>query len=342
MKRYQYLDAARGIAMMLVIIAHSCGLSKYLIYFFIQIFFILSGYLYRPGRSYAENIGRKARRLLLPYFGYNAILLLFYALTGRTAAETRFSALGILYSRACLYDTTTTAWEENILFFDVANSATWYLTSFFTASLVFYLVIDKCLESRKFLTGCLAVLTLVTMALAELPVLLPWSLDIAFVGALFMIVGTLLERAAFFEKKQKAGWFFGLLALYVVLVTVNPGLNTSIREYGVYQRWSVPFYILIGISGTLVCIWIAKLVQETIVGRFLVYVGQNTMILLGFHILGLELFGIIAGRFFDVAALPAAGYVLYHVVRIAASMCDSLVVGKVIDFGMKFLKGKRV
>ncbi len=341
MKRYKYLDVARGIAMMLVIIAHSCGLSKYLIYFFIQIFFILSGYLYRPGRSYAENIKKKAGRLLIPYFGYNGVLLLFYALTGRTMAETRFSALGILYSRACLYDTTTTAWEENVLFFDVANSATWYLTSFFTASLVFYLVIDKCLESRKYLIGCFLILTVITMALAELPVLLPWSVDIAFVGTLFMITGTLLERASFFEKKRGAGWFVGLLALYVVLVTVNPGLNTSIREYGVYQRWSVPFYILIGISGTLVCIWIAKLVQETPVGGFLAYVGQNTMILLGFHILGLELFGIIAGRFFDVAALPAAGYVLYHVVRIAASMCGSLIVGKVIDIGKKIILKKR-
>lgn len=341
MKRYKYLDAARGIAMMLVIIAHSCGLSKYLIYFFIQIFFLLSGYLYRPGRSYAENIKRKAKRLLIPYFGYNAVLLLFYMATGRTVSETRFSALGIVYSRACLYDTTTTAWEENVLFFDVANSATWYLTSFFTASLVYYLVIDKCLESRKYLISCFIALTVITMALAELPVLLPWSVDIAFVGALFMIVGTLLERASFFEEKRSAGWFFGLLALYVVLVTVNPGLNTSIREYGVYQRWSVPFYIFIGISGSLVCIWIAKLVQETCVGRFLVYVGQNTMILLGFHILGLELFGIIAGRFFDVAALPAAGYVLYHIVRIAASMCGSLIVGKVYEAGKERILKKR-
>lgn len=341
MTRYKFLDVARGIGMMLVIIAHSCGLSRYLIYYFIQLFFILSGYLYKPGRSYKESILKKAKRLLIPYFVYNAVLLVFYALMGRTAEETKLSALGILYSRACLYDTTTTATENNIFLLNISNSAMWYLTAFFMASLVYHLVIDKCLESKKFLIGCLTVLTILTMALAELPILLPWSMDIAFVGAIFMIVGTLMGRAKFFEQKWNPGLVIATFVCYVTLTTINTDLNTSIREYGLYGRWSVPFYIIIGISGSTLAIWVARLVQDTIVGKFLCYIGQNTVILLGFHILILEMFAIVVSRFIYVGGLSTPAYVLYHAVRIAVSIAGCLILQKVLDIVKAKLQARK-
>lgn len=331
MGRYKYLDAARGIGMMLVVIGHSVGLSKYLIYYFIQLFFILSGYLYKPGRSYGENIAKKAKRLLVPYFVYSTVLLAFYVLMGRTLEETKFSAIGILYSRFCLYDVTTTPDDANIFFFNIANGGTWYLTAFFVTGLVFHLVIDKCLENRKFLIGTVVVLTVITMALAELPILLPWSIDIAFVGTVFMIVGALLKKAEFFEKKWNIWLILGTFACYMILVAINPELNTSAREYGIYGRWSVPLYIIIGITGSILCIWVAKLVQDTFVGTFLVYIGQNTIILLSFHILGLAVFEMIAGRFLDIGSLTGMAYWGYHIVRISASVCGCLILGKLID-----------
>ncbi len=75
MKHFRYLDIARGIGLLLVIISHSCGLSPYLINYYIPLFFVVSGYLYKEGRSYGENIRHKAKRLLIPYFGYSAVLL---------------------------------------------------------------------------------------------------------------------------------------------------------------------------------------------------------------------------------------------------------------------------
>ena len=80
MKRYQYLDVARGFGLLLVIISHSCGLSRFLINYYIPLFFVVSGYIYKEGRSYKENIEHKAKRLLIPYFGYSAVLLAVYVL----------------------------------------------------------------------------------------------------------------------------------------------------------------------------------------------------------------------------------------------------------------------
>lgn len=329
MKHLKHLDVARGVGLLLVIISHSCGLSSYLINYYIPLFFVVSGYIYKEGRGYQENIIRKAKRLLIPYFGYSAVLLVFYAVTGRTFEETRASAFGVLYSRYCLYDTTM--YQDNVYLFTVANGAMWYLTAFFVTSLVYHLVIDRCLANRKFLGGCLVALTVITMALAELPILLPWSIDIACVGALFMIVGTLLGNGEFFEKKWNIPLVVGTLVIYMLLSTINPGINMSVREYGKYGALSVPFFILIGITGSVLCIWLGKMIQNNIVGRLMAYIGQNTIILLAFHILGLEVFEMIAGKIIDIGALSGGTFVLYHTIRIATSVCGCLVLGKIVE-----------
>lgn len=341
MKRLRYLDVAKGIGLLLVIISHSCGLSSYLINYYIPLFFVVSGYIYKEGRGYGENIRRKAKRLLVPYFGYSAVLLAFYAVIGRTMEETKASAFGILYSRYCLYDTSV--FTENVYLFTVANGAMWYLTAFFAASLVYHLLIDKCLASKKFLAGCMIALTGITMVLNQLPILLPWSIDIACVAAVFMIVGTLLGRNSFFEKEWNIPLIIGTAIVYIGLSTINPGINMSTREYGVYQTLSVPLFILIGISGSVLCIWAGKLIQNNIIGKLMEYIGRNTVVLLAFHLLGFEIFTKTFMKLTgvsDIAALAPIPYAVYHAVRIITSVCGCLVLAEVIGHVKLILQKK--
>ncbi len=332
--RLRYLDIARGIGIMLVIISHAHGLSSYLINFYIPIFFVISGFTYREGRGYREHIGKKAKRLLIPYFVYSFILLGIYVVLGRTAEETKFSLFGILYSRFCLYDMSTHT--ENVFLFTIANGAMWYLTAFFVTSLIYHLVIDIALKRKRNLILILSALLSVTMLLAELPVLLPWSLDIACVGTIFMIAGTLLGRAGFYEKKCKIWQVVCVLAAYLLLSSVNPGINMSVREYGIYERWSVPFFILIGITGSMLCIWAAQLLEKTIAGTVVEYIGKHTIILMAFHIFGLEVFHMIAGKVLDVEHLSGVAELCYIVVRVTASVTGCLLLGKGIEMGKRW------
>lgn len=328
MQRYKYLDIARGIGLMLVIISHSSGLSSYLINFYIPLFFVLSGYVYKPGRSYAKNVSRKAKRLLIPYFGYSALLFAFYALTGRSAEEMKLSLFGVFYSRFCLYPAAA---EENVYLFTIANGAMWYLTAFFVAGLLYHLVVDRCLKSRGFLVGCLVLLAAVTMAFSFLPVLLPWSIDLIGAAVFFMLAGTLLGRAQFFEKKWNVPLIFVVLVGYIALSTVNPGINMSLREYGAYGAFSVPLFLAIGLGGSMLCIWLGKLIEKLAVGRAFSYIGQHTILLLSLHIFGLEMFERIAGRFMDPHALTGAGFAAYHAVRVVVVVCGLLIFGKLLE-----------
>ena len=144
------------------------------------------------GKSYKQNMKRKTERLLVPYFLGSIVLLGIYKVLGRTTKEMLFSGIGILYSRYCFYNMDIAAEKNNIFFLDIANGAMWYLTSLFTAGAVYYAVIDVCIRSKKKCAGYIICFLAVSVCLAKLPILLPWSIDIAFAGAVLMIAGTLL------------------------------------------------------------------------------------------------------------------------------------------------------
>ena len=327
-QKLKYMDVARGLALLLVIISHANGLNLYLIFYYIQIFFIISGYVYRPGRNYRENIRKKAVRLLVPYFGYSALLWTFYAVVRRNMNEILHSLFGVFYSRFYFYKV---GWREDpVALLDIANGAMWYLTAFFVTALLFHLIADKCLANWKLTVAWSAGLLLISMALNELPILLPWSIDIAGVTTVLMLIGAWMRKMEFFEKKVNFWMVAGMMVVYLGIATFNGYLNTSVRIYGRFDSWSVPLYMVVSVSGSILCIWLSKGIQNLKIGKVLAYLGTHSMELICVHMVVLEVFEIVAMRFFDVHAFTGILMAVYQTVRITAAVAVALAAGRVI------------
>ncbi len=59
--------------------SHSCGIPKigrYLVGFYVPVFFVVTGYLYRDGSSFKTLVKKRAKQILLPYFAVNSVLLI--------------------------------------------------------------------------------------------------------------------------------------------------------------------------------------------------------------------------------------------------------------------------
>ena len=166
----------------------------------------------------------------------------------------------------------------------------WYLTSLFTAGAVYYAVIDVCIRSKKKCAAYIICFLAVSVCLAKLPILLPWSIDIAFAGAVLMIAGTLLGQNCSIEKWKKK-WIFCIVVLFFVLAKVNPGINISVRSYGNYGAWSVLLFILVGICGSILCMWAGAMIESMWLGKILAYIGKNTVVILIFHIFYITKYG---------------------------------------------------
>lgn len=329
------MDVAKGAALLVIIISHANGINFFLIAPVIPTFMMISGYFYRPGRGYGESVKRRAKRLLIPYFGYSALLWVFYAVIRRNLDEMLFSLFGIFYSKFCIYNPLTH--EEPVELLNIANGAMWYLTAFFAVCLVFHLIVDKCLASWKITAFWVVILLAVSMLLSELPVLLPWSIDMAGMLTIFMIAGAWMRKTGFFEKKEKWWMVAGALLFYVIVGTFNGYQNSSVRNYGQFGWLSAPIYAAISLCAAMLYVWVSKWIQNTKLGDLLAYVGVHSMELLCIHMVVLEVFEIVAERFVDVSAFSGIVRACYVIVRVGTAVLVSLIVGRIVGYAKEKL-----
>ena len=205
-KRILWIDAVKIAALLIVLCNHaglSLGWGTYFGgMFYVAVFFVLSGCTYRceAEKPLRAVIGKRARRLLLPYFGFNAFLLLFFggkaALTGQAFPWGR-ELLGILYSRSYLY-----ADGQEGLMGGILNGPTWFLTGLFTALTGYEIAVRLAAGRRRVLLGILLGCIALALALQRLPVLLPWSLDTMFLHMALIGLGNFLGQGGM----EKAVW----------------------------------------------------------------------------------------------------------------------------------------
>lgn len=286
MKRLLWLDALKGIGIILILISHSFVipyLESFLNACFIPLFFISTGYTYRK-KEVNKFFIDKINRLLIPYFFYGCVLIVLIAILKCLQGANIFVNIssgikGLLYSRYCLYPRTV---KENMRFFENELSPLWYLTAAFVTSFIFQFI-PKSTYKKIMLSSIVCII--ITIELSYLPVLLPWSLDTAFMGAVFMLYGSSIRRIDWEKYTQKKLITYNIvnLILYILLVYVNPQINISVREYGNMGIFSILITMLIGILGTNSYGLFCKLFEKTCVIKQLALIGKNTILLLALH-----------------------------------------------------------
>ena len=273
MARNTAIDTARGFALFMVVLSHVAVLPHYLTDFYIVTFFFLSGYLYKPGRSWGENVSRKANRLLMPYFVHSFILLaVAWAYKSFSTDFLKESLTGILYSRFRILphgETIMVSW----------NYPMWYLTAYFTASLLFHAIVDYCVRSWKVVFAVSVLLISASMLLTHLPILLPWSIDLIPLANVVMIAGYLFRKHAY-DFSFRSISVVGLLAAYVALCYVNGGVNLSVRSLG-WLGGAVA--AVAGICMTMALLTVAGSRFCRPLNRVLVPIGTHSVEVLAYH-----------------------------------------------------------
>lgn len=145
LQRLDFIDVAKAIGIIAVMMSHSIGFPYNTGYYFtasyMALFFVLSGYTYKDGRTVKGNIVRRTVKIGKAYFFYSACLYIMTVASkivlhsGLTKDYLLTAASGILYSTHSLYYPRTV--EPNISFFLVQNAPLWYLTCFIVAGGLF-------------------------------------------------------------------------------------------------------------------------------------------------------------------------------------------------------------
>lgn len=168
---------------------------------------------------------------------------------------------------------------------ECSNGQLWFLTSLFMSFIFFRILLRV-----KYKKNVALLYVLLSLIFFRLPILLPWSIDTAFLGALFMYLGfevkdkkNLLVRTDFVE-------LIGMIIVYCIVVYYNGGINFSVRQYGEREFASVLFIYIIGLLYTLIMARVCIIFDNTRLIKCLACVGKQSMLLLCIHLPIINLF----------------------------------------------------
>lgn len=250
--RLEWLDFGKAMGMLVVLVVHAgCRLGLVTYYggmFYMPIFFVAAGYTFRvkEGESYGTFLLKKAKRLLIPYFGTSAFLWVFFwvkdCVLGGIPGDLKLASLfGILYSRNQMWRVGDAS--SNPVLMDLLNSPLWFLTALFLVY-AWYGLISKVKKKYWLLGGGLVISVIWHYAT---PLLLPWSLEAVPYFTVFFAAGEKLKEwggVKTLTNDIRLG--IACMNFFLLLGFLSGSVNLSCGNYGV----SMLLYLAVGIFGS--------------------------------------------------------------------------------------------
>lgn len=281
-QRMVWLDAAKGLSMLMVMLVHANALPRPDIFFSgcVALFFVASGYTCRDFALSSDNIKKKAKRLLIPYFVY-AVIFTVFAVAVLAATGKDFNLLqrltAVLYARRYMSEAT-----QNYLLLTGGCAPLWFMPAMFCAYI--YAFVGVWLY-HKFKHASYLIISFSAFILLLLPkqdgILLPWSMDVAVAGTILIGIGHYLKKAISVPYQ----WILFILSVivYAVVNWLNGEVNMSISQYGDWGSNSFVPFLIVGTTAAIIAAGIGKVCEHTFIGTALAYIGRHSLRLMCIH-----------------------------------------------------------
>ena len=312
--RIRSLDILRGAAIIGVITVHIMfGAGRgvdgdvaggfnvaELVYAGLPMFMVITGYFYKSGRSYMDNVKHRVVPVILVLvistvfltsimFGY--MWMLGYDLSDYDLFS---DILAIIVGKECFSTIGVDGFTAGAVLapYDI-SAGYYYLQILAVGLLIFYAIADHVLDDwRKTVTAMFALLSMTALYLELVNIQLPFSAQLGPVVASFLLLGALLGRynvANYIENgyRQKKYWiiFFGFVLAAVASVILFPsGMNLYNSRFGANGALSVFTFLFLSITcGAVLWFITAFLIRVPVVSTVFTYAGLNSIILFTQH-----------------------------------------------------------
>jgi fucose 4-O-acetylase-like acetyltransferase len=301
--RLHWIDALKGMGIMLVVLAHHSlpvALDTYIFSFHMPLFFFISGFLFDFGK-YAESASNfvkgRFRSLIVPYFCFAVITCIFYFLMDELytpgVPSIKFFENSMLHGISHIL----VAFGPAISY----NPPLWFLTCLFVTELIFYGLAKKYYgEPKKLVLWLIIAGVIGYLYSVYVPFRIPWNVDVALAAMVFYGAGNLFRKLTEPETEAKASFIFKLdsefiekfsrvekylpviavllsllYLVYLLKFPTDDKVNMNVLKYGDFFS----FYLL-GFAGIFTFIYFSKRIMSS---KVLEYYGTNSLIILALH-----------------------------------------------------------
>lgn len=278
-KRIYYLDIARAIGIILIIIGYmniNQYIKTFIFTFHVPLFFIISGYLFKK-RTLKECLKKTFKELIIPYILISILIIAAVIVKSHFYLKQENNVTNELFIKwllASLYGC-----GSGIHFGINQIGAIWFLLALGISKIIY-----NCIYDYKHKIILILIISYIGYKTSKI-LFLPFSIQPGMFAIIFFYFGNLLrEKNEIFDKYKIIIYILGIFSLIFCSISQKNTLSiaTANVTYGLLN-------ILGAIGGSLIIIEVSKFLENIkIIKDIFIYIGQNTEKILGFHLLALN------------------------------------------------------
>lgn len=275
--RIEWIDIAKGIAIILVIIGHTVkfgSLTRNIIFsFHMPLFFMLSGYTYRPATEVymiVKHIKKNVIHLLVPCLIVSSFIACYWIVQSGNYSLDNVKLLFSKMVRDLFY-------ASGVRFRGSVAGMVWFIFSLFWSKVLIDCIYTFQKNEYKYCTiGCLAFFGI---CLGTSHNWLFQNFDVTFVSVLFVYVGMLWRDNSKLIDRYSVQLFFASLAIWSFLIGHGIYIEMAGRRYPYYS-----VSIIEAIVATFVfCSFCKACLDMTLLKRLAMVLGADSMVLFYLH-----------------------------------------------------------
>lgn len=276
-KRIEFIDLAKGICMLTVILLHTYGdtsgtIVKISNYFMLPLYFMLSGMFFKTSNGPLVFLKNKTNKLIVPLIcSYIFVVLpIAYILQKINGGDSSFQFL-INSGRLNLG----------------VNGVLWFMVSLLVVHLYFYFVLTLCRNNINWIIFCSCICGLVGYILNLYNLYLPVWMDSSLTVMPFFLIGYTIKKYSNFLygnfSTSNVWMFVGALLVLLIVFFINSFRQREIIVYAdnIFNIDILSLYVG-GITGTCCVLMVAKFFTRLPV---LSYIGRYSIIVLLTHLI---------------------------------------------------------
>lgn len=278
-EREDFIDVAKGIGITLVIIGHS-GIPemiyKFIYGFHMPLFFIISGFLYNYAKwnqlGFKTLVRKKFKAYIIPYFTLSFLNLFinipvehYYGISGVDLLDSTVKHIYWIFYSVCSSDLTPNC------------SPLWFLPAIYIADIYVYFLFKVKDINKRFLIFLTAIILSIYMCVSRIILhTLPWHIETALIGAIFMYVGYLIKNNNLLHKNVN---IWGIITITVIaFYAIYSNNSVSLGNNNIGNP--ILFFCGAGLMSYTI-LWICANYIKC--NHFFSYFGNHTIFVMGFN-----------------------------------------------------------
>lgn len=275
-KRIEWIDIAKGLGILAVILGHlkiPDILIRLIFSWHMPLFFIISGILFKD-KNFVELLKSKFKSLIKPYL-YTCLAMILFACLKNYLNNVNIEDAIIYWTKASLYGS-----GDKRLFGLPAIGALWFLLAMFWG----IIFIHFCL---KFKYPVLPISSLFALGYFTKDFWLPLSIQSGMVSVIYIYIGLILKEKNILPKLINVKSFILCLTIWIFGIYNGCGHLCMVCNYFELKQWD----FLVSLVAVIMIFNISHYIKKFHFLSFPIqFAGKNSLKFLCFHILELNLF----------------------------------------------------